>query len=85
MNKLKLVIFTVKLYSLIIKIYISVLHIYTHKIPYAKITIKPERDVCYWRYISEAEARVNEREQLFVLSRNAHYYKRNSRLICISG
>lgn len=53
--------------------------------PYAKITIKPERDVCYWRYISEAEARVNEREQLFVLSRNAHYYKRNSRLICISG
>lgn len=26
--------------------------------------------------------RVNEREQLFALSRNARYYKRNSRVIC---
>lgn len=42
-----------------------------------RILIKLER-----RFITEAEARVNEREQLFVLSCNARYYKRNSRIIC---
>lgn len=81
MNKLKSIIFIVKFNHK--NIYLSFTHLHT-KSRVRKLR-SSRKEMFVTSDISGAEARVNEREQLFVLSRNAHYYKRNSRLICISS